>query len=55
MDLASELLLFDHEMQEAIKLHLLHRLRRGTIKLPGHVVLLRVGINAEFDRIVGFS
>ena len=55
MDLASELLLFGYEVQEAINLHLLHRLRRGTVELPGHVVPLCVGIDAEFDRIVGLG
>ena len=35
--------------------HLLHRLRRGTVKLPGYVIPLRVGINAEFDGFVGFG
>ena len=52
---ASELLLFGHEVQEPIKVHLLHRLRGGPVKLPGHVIPLRVGIDIEFDRVVGFG
>ena len=55
MDLVGEVLLFGHEMQEPINVHLLHRLQRGTLELPGHVISLRVGVDSEFDRIVGFG
>ena len=54
MDLVGEVLLFGHEMQEPINVHLLHRLQRGTLELPGHVISLRVGVDSELDRIVGF-
>jgi hypothetical protein len=54
MDLPGEVLLFGHEMEEPINVHLLHRLRLGTLELPGHVIPLRVGVDSELDRIVGF-
>ena len=34
--------------------HLLHRLRRRPVHLPGHVIPLRVGVDSELDRFKGF-
>jgi hypothetical protein len=42
-------------VQQGIEVHLLHRLRRRPVELPGNVVLLRVGVDAEFDRVVGLG
>ena len=55
VDFAGEALLFGHEAQQRIGGHLLHRLRRRPVELPGHVIPLRVGVDAELDRVVGFG
>ena len=43
------------EVQQCLEAHLLHRLRRRAVQLPGDVISLRVGVDAEFDRVVGFG
>jgi len=55
VDLAGEVLLSSHEAQQPIKVHLLNRLRRGPIELQGGVVPLRVGVDAELDRVLGLG
>ena len=55
VDFPGQALLLGHEVQQAIKVHLLHRLRGGPVQLPGHVIPLRVGVDAELDRGVGFG
>ncbi|MGI9244519.1 MAG: hypothetical protein ACR2RV_27205 [Verrucomicrobiales bacterium] len=55
VDFAGEILLFGHEAQQLLEGHLLHRLRRGTVELPGDAIPLRVGVDSEFDRVVGFG
>jgi hypothetical protein len=48
-------LLFRHEMQEPINLHLLCRLRSVPAQFPGHIIPLRMGVDAEFERILRFG
>jgi hypothetical protein len=51
-DLLGEALLFG---DEAVAGHRLDRLRRGPIDLPGDALLLRVGVDSEFDRGLRFG
>jgi hypothetical protein len=55
VDFAGEALLIDNEAQQRLEGHLLHRLRRGPVEFSGDVIPLRVGVDAELDRVVGFG
>jgi hypothetical protein len=55
VDFAGHSLLPGHEVQQALKVHLLHRLRGRPVQLPGDVIPLRVGVDLELDRFVGFG
>jgi hypothetical protein len=52
---AGEALLFGDKVQQPVEDHFLDRLRRSAVDLPGDVALLRVGVDSEFDRGVGFG
>jgi len=54
VDFAGERLLFGHEAQQRLESHLLDRLRGGPVQLSRHVIPLRMGVDTEFDRVVGF-
>ena len=49
VDFAGHSLLPGHEVQQALKVHLLHRLRGRPVQLPGDVIPLRVGVDPELD------
>ena len=48
-------LLFGDESQQPRQRHLLHRLRRRPINLPGHVIPLGVRVDAELDALKSFG
>lgn len=48
-------LLLGHEVQEPIKVHLLHCLRGSPGQLRALLIPLRVGIDAGLDRGLGFG
>ena len=48
-----ELLLFNHKEHELLIGHLLHGLRSRPVDLTAYPVILGVGVNAEFDGVVG--
>jgi hypothetical protein len=48
-----ELLLFHHKEQELVVGHLLRGLRSCPVDLTAYPVILGVGVNAEFDGVVG--
>ena len=55
VDFAGHSLLPGHEVLQALKVHLLHRLRGRPVQLPGDVIPLRVGVDSELDRSVEFG
>ena len=54
-DLSREALLFRHKTQQSVEGHLLDRLRGGPVELATDVKPLRVGVDAELDRVVEFG
>ena len=50
-----ELLLFNHKEHELVVGHLLHGLWSRPVDLTAYPVILGVGVNAEFDGVVGGS
>ena len=55
VDLPGQALLFGHEAHKPFEGHLLDRLRRGPVHLPGDVKPLGAGVNSELDRGAGFG
>ena len=50
-----ELLLFHHKEHELVVGHLLHGLRSRPVDLTAYPVIFGVGVNSEFDGVVGGS
>lgn len=57
VDFAGHSLLPGHEVQQALEVHFLQRLRGRPVQLPGDVdvIPLRVGVDPELDRFVGLG
>ena len=54
VEIPAQALLLADKSQKPRKAHLLHRLGRRPVHLPGHVIPRRVGVDTELDRFTGF-